>query len=181
MRCKCCRDTFEVRYFNQKYCLSKMECIKAHVEHSKKLQKKAWDQKKKQIKDDLKTTTDYLKEAQYWFNKIIRERDKDKPCISCGVSLQGRKYDAGHYFSQGGHSAVRYHVNNCHAQCVKCNRDLSANLIEYRKGLIERIGEAKLMELYELAYQERKYDIEELKKMIQEYKKIYKDMTLDKE
>ena len=158
-----------------------MECIKAHVEHSKRIQKKAWDQKKRQLTEELKTTSDYLKEAQYWFNKIIRERDKDKPCISCGVSLQGRKYDAGHYYSQGGHSYLRFHSFNCFGQCVRCNRDLSGNLIEYRKGLIQRIGEEALEVLDRLSHEMRKYDIDELKKMIQEYKKIYKDMVLDTE
>ena len=179
MRCKSCREKFEPKYFNQKYCMNTDSCISAHVEYAKKLQLKAWNRRKRVIKEELKTVSDYHKEAQYWFNKIVRERDKNLPCISCGTSLKGKKFDAGHYYSQGGHSAVRYSFKNVFGQCVKCNRDLSGNLIEYRKGIIERIGEEELDELDFYAHIQRSYDIPELKRKIAEYKKIYKDMTLE--
>ncbi len=43
-----------------------------------------------------------LKKAQDKFNAHIRERDKELGCISCGNEVQ----QAGHYFSQGQHSAL---------------------------------------------------------------------------
>lgn len=82
--------------------------------------------------------------AQKVFNAWIRERDKDKPCISCG---KGRVENAGHYLSQGHHSALRFDEKNTNGQCIRCNLYLSGNLINYRRGLVERIGEAAVVGL----------------------------------
>jgi len=75
-----------------------------------------------------------LKKAQIVFNRFIRERDKDKGCISCGSQVT----EAGHYYSQGHHSALRFNEVNTNGQCSRCNRWLSGNLIHYRNGLLSR-------------------------------------------
>jgi hypothetical protein len=131
------------------------------------------DKLKKQ-KEDLLTVSDYLKMAQQVFNKWVRLRDKDQGCISCGNPL-GSKYDAGHFWSAGGHSAVRFHPDNVHAQCVSCNQHKHGNLIIYRDGLLNKIGVTKYEELESIAHQTRKWDKEELKELIAEYKKKIKD------
>ena len=122
--------------------------------------------------DSLKTASDYIKEAQVAFNAYIRVRDKNKPCISCGClpgdTVQGGKFDAGHYRSRGSASHLRYHLLNCHSQCVKCNRYLSGNVVEYRKGLIARIG-AERVEKLEMDNNPRKLTIDYLKRV----KKIF--------
>lgn len=84
-----------------------------------------------------------LSKAQIVFNKYIRLRDKDKGCISCGGEVQ----EAGHYYSQGHHSAVRYSEINTNGQCTRCNRWLHGNLINYRKGLVKRYGENEVNKL----------------------------------
>jgi len=122
--------------------------------------------------DSLKTASDYIKEAQVAFNSYIRVRDKHKQCISCGClpgdTVQGGKFDAGHYRSRGSASHLRYHLLNCHSQCVKCNRYLSGNVVEYRKGLIARIG-AERVEKLEMDNNPRKLTIDYLKRV----KKIF--------
>ena len=122
--------------------------------------------------DSLKTASDYIKEAQVAFNAYIRVRDKNKQCISCGClpgdTVQGGKFDAGHYRSRGSASHLRYHLLNCHSQCVKCNRYLSGNVVEYRKGLIARIG-AERVEQIEVGNNPRKFTIDYLKRV----KKIF--------
>ena len=122
--------------------------------------------------DSLKTASDYIKEAQVAFNSYIRVRDKQKQCISCGClpgdTVQGGKFDAGHYRSRGSASHLRYHLLNCHSQCVKCNRYLSGNVVEYRKGLIARIG-AERVEKLEMDNNPRKLTIDYLKRV----KKIF--------
>lgn len=80
-----------------------------------------------------------LKKTQEVFNRWIRERDRDKGCISRGCN--GAVEHAGHYFNQGSHSALRYDPANVHGSCIKCNLFLSGNLIRYRQGLIDRYGE----------------------------------------
>ena len=86
--------------------------------------------------------------AQLYFNKYIRERDKNSRCISCD---NGKPEQAGHYFSAGHHQALRFNEMNCWGQCLRCNHFLRGNLINYRLGLLIRIGEAKLTELENLA------------------------------
>jgi len=165
MRCKNCKEKFEPIRFNQKYCL-KDECVRVFVQVVKE---KTWKQTKAKMKNDIKTNSDWLKEAQKVFNQYIRLRDKNQTCISCGSKL-GSKYDAGHFYSMGGHKAVTFDEDNVHAQCVACNQFKSGNLINYREGLIKRIGEAKLNDLSQRANQTRKYSKEELQELIKTYK-----------
>lgn len=70
-------------------------------------------------------------------NKLVRERDFGKPCISCG---EFKKLFAGHYISVGRSKALRYNLDNIHGQCFECNNLKSGNLKSYRIGLIERFG-----------------------------------------
>lgn len=92
-----------------------------------------------------------LKEiAQDAFNAYIRKRDaKDGyfVCISCNESKALNKMDAGHYYSKGNHSYLRYNENNVHGQCRKCNSFMSGHLIPYRENLIKKIGIEKVEEL----------------------------------
>jgi len=164
MRCKNCREKFEPIRFNHKYCL-KDECIKAFVEEVKTNQ---WKTTKKRMKEDLKTLQDWLKEAQTIFNKYIRLRDMGLVCISC--QQPPKKKNAGHYFSSGGHSNVRFDEDNVHLQCEHCNTFLSGNLLNYQIGIEKRIGAQKLIELQARAHLTKKWTIDELKEIIKTYK-----------
>jgi hypothetical protein len=124
------------------------------------------------------TASDWLKIAQQAFNKFIRERDKGQLCISC--EQKPKKINAGHYFSAGGHSNVRFNEDNVHLQCEKCNQFLSGNLLNYQIGIEKRIGGERLLKLHELAHVTKKWTIEELKEIIKIYKeklKILKNGT----
>ena len=77
------------------------------------------------------------KKAQNVFNAWIRKRDDGLPCISCG---SGQPEHAGHYFSAGHNSKLRFDERNVAGQCIRCNYFLHGNQIGYRKGLIKRIG-----------------------------------------
>lgn len=164
MRCKNCREKFEPIRFNHKFCL-KDECIKAFVEEVKTNQ---WKTTKKRMKEDLKTLQDWLKETQTIFNKYIRLRDMGLNCISCGQPP--KKKNAGHYFSSGGHSNVRFDEDNVHLQCEHCNTFLSGNLLNYQIGIEKRIGADRLIELQARAHLTKKWTIEELKDLIKTYK-----------
>ena len=47
--------------------------------------------------------------AQKVFNAYIRKRDEGLPCISCGT---GQPQHAGHYFSAGHNSKLRFEERN---------------------------------------------------------------------
>jgi hypothetical protein len=107
-----------------------------------------------------------LAKAQRDFNKYIRLRDKDKGCISCGASIT----EAGHYFSAGHYSALRFNEINVNGQCTQCNCFLSGNLIHYRNGLINRYGEQKILLLESTSrHAVKKWERFELSIIIQEY------------
>jgi len=125
------------------------------------------------MKNDLLTIQDYIKLAQQTFNKYINLRDKKLPCISCGKPITGR-VNASHYFNANNHWNVRFNEFNVHSSCITCNQYLSGNLIEYRKGLINKIGEEQLTLLELEANKTRKFTIEELKEIINIYKKKIK-------
>jgi hypothetical protein len=103
----------------------------------------------KRRKEAIKTIPVLLREAQTAFNSWVRGRDHDQPCISCGApppdlsKLHGGR-DAGHYRSVGSAPHLRFHEDNCNAQCVRCNQFASGRVVDYRIGLIARIGAARV-------------------------------------
>ena len=109
-----------------------------------------------------------LADAQKKFNSWIRNRDKDFPCICCGSFNTS---DAGHYFSQGQHSFLRFNEMNVNLCCRKCNHFLSGNLINYRQGLIRRYGEVNVdkLELAAKLNRVRKWSKFELEHIIKMY------------
>lgn len=126
---------------------------------------------------DAKTIQRYKKRSMRWllsktqehFNRYIRERDsKDGlfKCISCSGWKDVSKMNAGHYLSVGHNGFQRFNEDNCHGQCVKCNMYLGGNLLEYRKGLIEKIGSDRV-EYLDIPSKHFKWDrISVIEKMI---------------
>ena len=121
-------------------------CIHCTIKRAKNVVKKAndnkWKERKKELKEKTKKVSDYRKEARYWFQRWIRLRDVGKCCISCNTILTDiRTFDAGHYYSASMHPQLLFNEYNVNGQCkMKCNNMMSGNLIEYRKGIIERYG-----------------------------------------
>lgn len=169
-KCVVCKDKFTPQNNTQIVC--NPACA---VEYMKRQRSKEWKQQKKEIKQKLETKSEVLKAAQIVFNTYIRLRDKGKPCISC--SSTNYTSSCGHYYSSGNHKNVTFNEDNCHAQCwYYCNSKLSGNLIEYRKGLIERIGIERLEYLDSIAKIEKKFTFEELKEIIYIYKQKIKEL-----
>ena len=92
----------------------------------------------------LETLPELKKAAQHAFNSYIRERDRqaDRKCISSDRPLDwsGNGVDAGHYRSVGSAPHLRFNEDNCHAQSKHDNQFRSGNAVDYRLGLIKRIG-----------------------------------------
>lgn len=123
-------------------------------------------------REKLKTRSQWMREAQAAFNAWIRYRDRDKPCISCGAT--GRtSWDAGHYRSVAAAPSLRFDEDNVHKQCVPCNQHRSGNAIEYRRGLVARIG-VERVEWLEREHPPKKYTIDELRLLKQDWRSILK-------
>lgn len=130
----------------------------------------------------LKTRSEWLRDAQKSFNAYIRERDKGSPCISCGKMssdepLTGGYWDAGHYRTVGACPELRFHEDNCHRQHKHCNNYKSGDIVNYRKNLIERIG-LERVEFIEGPHEPKRYRIDDLKALRDEYKQKLKDLSL---
>ena len=83
--------------------------------------------------------------------------------------------DAGHYRSRGSAPHLRFDERNCHAQAKRENRYLSGNVVDYRVGLIARIG-LEEVESLEADQTPKKYTIAELKAIKAHYVAKLKEM-----
>lgn len=110
--------------------------------------------------------------AQKVFNAYIRKRDSEDgyfTCISCGQTKTTDLMDAGHYVPVKGSSALRFDEYNVNGECKACNGFDQFHLIGYRRNLIDKVGERKVMEL---EYQHRlikKWTRTELNEIIEKY------------
>lgn len=131
-------------------------------------------------KEAMKGVPELKREAQDAFNKWVRARDAALPCISCGApppdmtTLHAGR-DAGHYRSTGAADHLRFHPDNCHAQCVSCNQYKSGNVVMYRLGLIERIG-LERVESLEANNATVKWTRDGLRQIREEYRKRLREL-----
>lgn len=156
-----------------------VECAYSHARaiQTKKASKDLTEQRKRdrETLKCLKTRSEWMRELQAVFNKFIRLRDAELPCISCGRFHQGQ-WHAGHYLSVGAHPELRFNELNVWRQCQPCNSHLSGNLINYRIELIKRIGLAEVEKL-EGKQEPLKLTVEQIQNLIKEYKAKVKAMT----
>lgn len=151
------------------------------LEKSKRAEAKQVRAVDKVRKEKLKSRSDWMSEAQQSFNRFIRERDKDQPCICCGrletkvTGLGAHGWDSGHYRSVGSAPHLRFNENNVHRQLVYCNRYGAGRAIDYRIGLIERIGLQAVEEL-ESDNTVQKWSIDDLKQIKEKYRNKLRDL-----
>lgn len=179
-RCPSCRVMFTPARVAQAVC-GEIECAIAHGKSEKgraiagKALAEVGRREIKVRKEKLKSRAEHLREAQAAVNEYVRLRDAHLPCISCDSMpndndlMTGSRWDAGHYRSVGACPELRFEPLNIHRQCVKCNRNLSGNAVEYRIRLVLRIGADKVAWL-EGPHEPRKYTVEEIKTIKAEYR-----------
>lgn len=145
-RCRHCRSEFTPMRPFQKAC--SFDC---EVEFARAIVRRIQDERAKQERKEdrvkrekMKRIPDLIREAQREFNAYIRARDKEQPCICCGQPLRagevGGAFDCGHYRSTGSASHLRFDERNANGQRKHCNRYGAGRAVDYRIGLIARIG-----------------------------------------
>ena len=160
-KCKVCEAKFESYRPLQVVC--SIPCAKALAKVKAEKEQK---QKIKLLRERVKTTQAWKVEAQTTFNAFIRMRDSHLTCISC--DQHRTSVHAGHYVSVGASSYLRYSELNVNKQCAACNVSLRGNIINYRKGLIKKIG-LKEVDALENAPRLKKWSVDELKDIKQRY------------
>jgi len=128
-------------------------------------------------KPDLKAKLD--KE----FSLFIRLRDAMPngyfKCISCGKIKPFEQADNGHYINRQ-HMNTRFDEVCCNAQCRHCNRFMEGNIQNYRKGLIAKYGEQRVILLEAKQGITRKYSDFEYEQLIKYYKVLNKKLRKEK-
>lgn len=174
-KCRACRESFQPRNTMQVVCSAACGLLMARKARERKEAQVDKEERKqtRERRKRLKTRGDYLREAQQAFNEFIRWRDRvaGHPCISSGRPLDwaGNAVDAGHYRSVGSAPHLRFDERNCHAQSKQDNRYLSGNAVDYRIGLIKRIGLDEVERL-EADQEPRRYTIDDLQRIAKEYR-----------
>ena len=170
-----CRASFVPSRIGQAVCSPACAMIDA-PRHEPKARKALADIERKDIKvrkEKLKSRGEHMREAQQAFNEYVRARDQSAGhlCISSGKPLDwsGNAVDAGHYRSVGSAPHLRFDERNCHAQSKQDNRFLSGNAVDYRIGLIARIGQ-EAVDALECDQSVRKYTVEEIKAIKADYR-----------
>lgn len=141
-----CEATFVPRTSMHSVCSPRCEIAKRKAnEKAAKDRAKAERAADRAALEAMKRLPKLHAEARYWFNRWIRLRDAEKPCISCGApppDLTGfhSGRDCGHFRSVGQAGHLRYTEDNAAGQCVHCNQHLAGNYTGFRFGQIERIG-----------------------------------------
>lgn len=175
--CPLCGSTFQQQRLMQAVCGP--VCARRKVNQDKAA-KKADERARR---DALKTIQKLIAEAQSAFNEWIRARDEGLPCICCGRFPQsgaGHVWDAGHYRSTGSASHLRFNPDNVHRQLVICNRHGAGRAVDYRLGLIARIGLARV-EALESDNTPRKWTREELESIKTTYRARTRALKRDRE
>ena len=186
---KACNTRFEVRHRHPLAlgCCNGCEMIlaKQFIEkvQAKRLleakRKAAQDRKETKLKlEKLRTLSYWLKRTEKVFNCFIRERDYFEPCISCG-SVHAT-WDAGHYVAVGANGTLRFNEDNVHKQCVYCNQHKSGNSINYRFGLVKKLGLERLG-VVEGWHAPRKLTIPECQALEAHYNAKYKALKAQRE
>ena len=171
--CRHCKKKFRPERDFQSTC-----SIECSIEYGKIKAKKAMKQQRTQMRKEFKENdkSAWAKKAQSEFNKYIRLRDRDKPCISCGYiwgeNNHQRQAHASHYISVGASKHLRFNEDNVHKSCQQCNTFMSGNISNYRIKLIDKIGLEKVEWLEREAKNPEpcKRSVDDYKNIVQKYK-----------
>ena len=129
-----------------------------------RLRKKGWRPLSRRLKD----------KAEAIFHAWIRERDRNKGCITCSGPVE----QAGHWK----HGVCDFEEWNLNGQCLKDNYFKSGDGSTYTLRLIDMYGLKKVREFEKIAArsQGRKYSVAELKEIIAKYQGLYKGKQYNK-
>lgn len=180
-RCKVCKADFLPRSPMAVVC-----SVPCSLEHAKKVAalKRAKQQREERAQDKvklegMKTYPQLIAACQKAFNAVVRMRDMlaGHRCISSGRVLDwsGNAVDAGHYRSTGSAPHLRFNFDNCHAQSKHDNQFKSGNAVDYRLGLIARIG-IERVEALESNNTPANWSHDDLRQMTKEFQRQLREM-----
>ncbi|HIG40328.1 MAG TPA: recombination protein NinG [Gammaproteobacteria bacterium] len=187
-RCKCCGKYYRVDnpgakvlpigFFADDNHVMQFVRSQNNVNHFRglsvpKKDKKKWAKEKREFRAADKAAQ--MKLAQQLFNQYVRLRDADDGCISCDKPSDWHgQFHAGHYFSVGHSSSLRFNLWNVNKQCSVCNCHLSGNIGQYTPRLIAKIGQRTYDYLVSCKSDVKRFELEWLHRAIKLLRKKIK-------
>lgn len=150
---------------NKKVCVCSPECALTYNSQEEV------ENRYQVMKEESKPISLVLFQTKQMFQKWVRLRDVKFTCISCGTK-ESKQWDGGHYFNAENYQGLTFNPDNVHKQCAYCNDHLKGNVLEYRKGLIKRIGIERVQYLDRLSHEAN--GVEFSKKVLVEIRLKYK-------
>ena len=114
-----------------------------------------------------------VKNLDIVFSQYIRRKDainEIATCVTCGKKDHWSKLQNGHWASRR-HYSTRWDERNCNVQCSGCNVFRAGEIYLYTKYLCLKYGDNFPEELYKLSQKIVKFTDNDLKDMIDYYKK----------
>lgn len=109
-------------------------------------EKKQYREAKKKLKshrekmDDVQPIFNEMRRLQEY--KWFKDRGLEPVCISCQKPLGNDQWCAGHFYTRGEHTNIRFDTMNVYLQHNKrCNKERSGDIENYKIGLAVRFGE----------------------------------------
>jgi hypothetical protein len=122
-----------------------------------------------------RTKLQYLKvSVQTWCHRFIKERDKGKPCVSCGQQWS-TNHQAGHWKKASDYSTLKFSEFNIHNQCQGCNLMKDGNVQRYADRILKRITQDQKNEIENMCLQEKKIQFKWCRTELEELREFYKE------
>lgn len=139
--CKVCKTKFVPKFNALEPCCANNECRYTYAIQTLKKQRLAKEKQQKaesiKQKNELKKeVTKWSEELQTEVNKIVRLIDKDLLCLARN---RGGQIHAGHIYSRGSNSTIKYNLHNIHRQNAQSNHFQNDDGL-LREGLQKEYG-----------------------------------------
>ncbi len=144
-KCCICKNRFTPKSIYDKTCQEidcrtkwAMQVVEKQKLETEKKKKQANAREKADLKDKIKTLSEWKKDLQIEINSIVRAIDKGYPCIATNTT--NGKVNAGHYIGTLANPTIRFHLENIWLQSEHSNTWKSGDTIRYQEGIISLFG-----------------------------------------
>ena len=126
-----------------------------------------------------------MSDARLWksFSNYIRLRDADErgncTCFTCGFTGHWKRFDCGHGIPRQ-HKATKFHEQNNHAQCKRCNAFEGGKREIYKERVNQKYGAGTWEKLEIMSRQVCKRGKFEIDVMAKHYKQLAQELEKQK-
>jgi len=109
-------------------------------------------------------------------SKYIRMKERGV-CFTCGNRRHWKEQNCGHFIHQAKTSKLAFCEDILHCQCVKCNKYMSGNLLEYTTKMVKIYGLQQVETWKRESSKPYNWKVSELETLIEKYKELNKKLS----